>query len=1143
MTKIRLSTTNFLLVTFLAFSAFTANAAASRLLKVKEVAALSSKVEVHSPSQNSFRILTNPSNVGICSGNNTSFSIVAGSVINYTISYQWQVSTNSGSTFNNLVNDDTYAGVTTTTLSLTNATSTLNSYQYKCVVTYTFSQPGSQNPKGTGKLNNGNTNPNIVTSNAATLTVNSPKTATVTIAAIGSYTWHGTNYTSSTTATFDTLNASGCDSLTTLYLTVYPVPGAFAYDSPYILPINVANFIPIASNTVDTTAIGYGFSAPEGVAVDAAGNVYVADANNNVVKKIAVNTGIVTTIGTGFNSPYGVAVDITGNVFVADYGNDAIKKIDTKGNITTVGSGFKTPSGVAVDTAGNVYVADYGNKAVKKVDALGNITSLGSGFSLPWSVAINNTNGNLYVTDDGNNDLEVINTVANVTVPVASFTNPGGISIDAVGNVYVADYTNGAIRKVDTLGNVSSVLTGFTSIYDVTVDAAGNIFAADSSRSQIVEILAKKYTISPTLPVGLTIDSITGIIQGTPSVLSNNTTYTVTATNSAGNNATTLDISVVAFTWTGATSTDWFDGSNWSTNQVPGFANDVVIPANAVNQPTIPIKMEGHLHPKIVIAAVKTITIDSSATLTNNSILQLYGNFSNAGSFVSNPLSSVALKDSGAISGIDTFANLEIQGNYSVGASTTDKVYVSEKVLKTSGTFTTNNKLTLLSTADASAMIQENGGTLDGKAYIQHYAGGNFGYHHFSSPVSDATVSSWSNAFPIFGEDAAPSWLSSRGSLQYYDEVKNTTSLLDSGYYNYTALSDSLLPAKGYTAWLNSLPTLKTFGTPNNGPISFPVTHTDGTNAPKGWNFVGNPYPSPISWNALKGLNTNLFGAEASCYLWKAAGKGTDGTWTTYNGTAGVNGAGDIINLSLGFFVYVDKSGTLNFDNSVRSYDYTSPEIFGTKSNATTLRLSINEPGSKVTDEAVAYTSYKASFSRKMPQPATATNPTIAFDVKGTKAAINVLTAIDSKTELPITVLTPKAGTYTLALSTKNSNQPVYLKDAVTGTYTDLSASTTITTTSKETSGRYSIVFSQPTVDRLPLTVAPNPTRDVVTVKASHIASVQVVDNLGRVIKTFSLKDATNPTLNVRGLAAGTYHLRVQTNDGKVNGANLVVSY
>jgi hypothetical protein len=177
-----------------------------------------------------------------------------------------------------------------------------------------------------------------------------------------------------------------------------------------------------------------------------------------------------------------------------------------------------------------------------------------------------------------------------------------------------------------------------------------------------------------------------------------------------------------------------------------------------------------------------------------------------------------------------------------------------------------------------------------------------------------------------------------------------------------------------------------------------------------------------------------------------------------------------------------------------------------------------------------------------MAQPAGATNATIDFVVKGTKAAINVLRSIDSKTELPITLLTPKAGTYTISLNTKNIDLPVYLKDAVTGTYTDLSANATVTvtTSAKETAGRYSLVFKQSTVDGLPITVYPNPAKSVVTVKGNHIASVQVIDNLGRVVKVVSAKDAMNPAISVNGLPAGVYQLKIQSTDGKVSSIGMV---
>ena len=95
----------------------------------------------------------------------------------------------------------------------------------------------------------------------------------------------------------------------------------------------------------------------------------------------------------------------------------------------------------------------------------------------------------------------------------------------------------------------------------------------------------------------------------------------------------------------------------------------------------------------------------------------------------------------------------------------------------------------------------------------------------------------------------------------------------------------------------------------------------------------------------------------------------------------------------------------------------------------------------------------------------------------------------------------------------------------------------------KDGASTYSKVVSvQLTVNRLPFTVVPNPARDVVTVKGNNIISVQVIDNIGRVVKVVSLKDATNPVLSVSSLAAGVYHLRVQTTDGKVSGASFVIN-
>ncbi|MBS1530530.1 MAG: hypothetical protein JSU01_09495 [Bacteroidetes bacterium] len=244
------------------------------------------------------------------------------------------------------------------------------------------------------------------------------------------------------------------------------------------------------------------FRGPFGVAADSSGNVYVADAGNNMVRRIS-SSGIVSTFaGTGipgsadgtdtatFNSPMGVATDQAGNVYVADYENHLIRKITPAGAVSTLAgkagiSGFtdgvdtaarfNLPEALAVDAAGNVYVADAGNDAIRKITPGGTVTTL-AGNGSPGSV--------------------------NGTGRSASFNTPFGIAVDGSGNIYVADSGNNLIREITSAGAVSTFAgsglrgagngTGTSSAFNVpagiAIDASGNIYVSDEGNNQIREI-------------------------------------------------------------------------------------------------------------------------------------------------------------------------------------------------------------------------------------------------------------------------------------------------------------------------------------------------------------------------------------------------------------------------------------------------------------------------------------------------------------------------------------------------------------------------------------------------------------------------------------------------------------------------------
>jgi sugar lactone lactonase YvrE len=196
--------------------------------------------------------------------------------------------------------------------------------------------------------------------------------------------------------------------------------------------------------------VGFGFTSPQGVAIDGAGTLYVTDTGTNTVVEVpqgCASSSCQRTLDGGFYLPYGVAVDGAGNVYVADSGNNRVVELPSGCTSSAceiaIGRGWNFPFAVAVDSAGNVFVEDFGNHRVERVAVGGGAqTTVVSNLQFSYGIALDAA-GDLFVADFGNQLIFEVPAGGGAPRTIASgLDQPQGITLDATGNVYFSHFAS-----------------------------------------------------------------------------------------------------------------------------------------------------------------------------------------------------------------------------------------------------------------------------------------------------------------------------------------------------------------------------------------------------------------------------------------------------------------------------------------------------------------------------------------------------------------------------------------------------------------------------------------------------------------------------------------------------------------------------
>jgi hypothetical protein len=452
------------------------------------------------------------------------------------------------------------------------------------------------------------------------------------------------------------------------------------------------------------------------------------------------------------------------------------------------------------------------------------------------------------------------------------------------------------------------------------------------------------------------------------------------------------------------------------------------------------------------------LTVKNNVTVTagtldiNDRLIAIGGNISNSGNFIvnegtvemngTNPQTIAASAFTGNL-----IRNLTITNPAGVGLG--GSLNLTEILLVNTGTLSSAGNLTLISTADKTALIDGNGaGAVSGNVTMQRYLVAGFGYKYFSPPFQNVTVNSFASTVDL-----------NASFPNFYNYIENKAS---SGFTSYTNPSDPLYTLRGYAADFGSGIVQKTVnmtGLVNNGSLS---TTLYNNNQPytKGFNLVGNPYPSPINWDSSTGWNrTNI---DNAIYFFDSGSVSQyTGAYSTYiNGVSSDGVASPIIASMQGFFVHVSDGvypviATLGINNTTRINDLSpifhksTMRTAQSDSDRILIRMSANfSDHSQSADPLVVYSANEATpnFDKrydaiKLMNIDDQLPNLYSIAADKSKLVINGLSGMDAATVIPLGIKTERDGTISFNLRDLENlpvNLHIYLRDTQTGINMDL---------------------------------------------------------------------------------------------------------